>query len=423
MEDVVGIAYGKTRILLRMDSSLAEWRVIRPHFEPSLPDPKSSFEDAVRKPIGAEPLRELVKSGERVVIVTSDGTRPVPNRLLLPLILDEISVPPENVTILIAAGTHRPNTDIELRAMLGDEIVSRYRVINHDAFDDGRNVLVGRTFSGAPIILNAEYAAADKRIAVGFIEPHFFAGFSGGVKAVVPGVAGIETILHAHRYELISHMNSDWGELEGNILHETIVEMASARPPDFLVNVTLNVDKAVTGVFAGDCMEAHRAGCAHARTNAMVAVPHAFPVVITSNSGHPLDQNLYQTVKGMSAASRVVENGGAIFVASECADGVPSHGRFGETLRRHKDIASVDAWLRGLERPELDQWQIQVLSRILARSEVLLYSSLGEEDARSCKLTPVANLEEAVYDRLLSLGKGASVAVLPDGPLTIPYVE
>ncbi len=422
MEDVVGIAYGDGRLPLHLDASIAEWHVIIPTDEPALDDPHETFRSACRSPIEAHPLRSLVKSGERVVIVTSDGTRPVPNRVLLPWILEELGVPPENVTILIGTGTHRANTDSELHEMLGDDLCRNFRVINHDAFDEQRNVNVGVTAAGVPVLLDAEYVNADKRIAVGFIEPHFFAGFSGGPKAVVPGVAGIESIFHAHAYGLIAHAQSTFGVLDGNPLHETIASMVSMCPPDFLVNVTLNNAKAITGVFAGECRAAHRAGSEHVRRNAMVPVPRRFPIVVTSNSGYPLDQNLYQAVKGMSAASLIAERDGTIFIASECRDGIPEHGNFGSALRSHDSIESIDAWLRGLNKPVLDQWQVQVLVKILMRCRVSLYSSLDSECVRGCKLTPAANLEGELREHLKSLGKGAPVAVLPEGPVTIPYV-
>ena len=419
---VARIAYGRGRIPLELDPALAAWHVIAPKPASALADPRGAFAAACREPIGSAPLRDRVRPGDRVVIVTSDGTRPVPNRLLIPWLLEELPVPPEQVRVLVGTGSHRPNTDEELAAMFGEDVVRRVRVVNHDAYAPGDNVSVGTTSSGAVVSLNREYVEADRRIAVGFIEPHFFAGFSGGPKAVAPGVADIDTIYRLHSYALVGDAKSTWGVLDGNPLHETIAESVSLCPPDFLVNVTLNADQGVTAFFAGDWRQAHRAGCAHVRQQAMAPVARAFPVVVTSNSGYPLDQNLYQSVKGMSAAARIVEPGGTVLVASECSDGVPAHGNFGAMLRSHATVADLDAHLRGLSAPVLDQWQVQVLAQILARCRVALYSSLDEATVRACKLAPVADLGQAVALEIERAGRGAPVAVLPEGPLTIPYV-
>ncbi|MCX5757683.1 MAG: nickel-dependent lactate racemase, partial [Candidatus Hydrogenedentes bacterium] len=284
------------------------------------------------------------------------------------------------------------------------------------------NVLLGCTSSGAPIWLDKTYVEADKRIVLGFIEPHFFAGFSGGAKGVAPGVAGIESILYLHGYDLIAHPNSTWGVMDGNPMRQAVQELAAACPPDFLINVTLNNAKRITNFFVGDYVAAHAAGCACAREQAMTPVPHRFPIVVTSNSGFPLDQNLYQTVKGMSAAARIVEEGGMIIVAAECSDGIPSHGHFGSMLRQAHDTGALEQTVRSLPTPRLDQWQVQVFASILKRCEVALYSKLDAETTRACLMTPVDDVFEAVAERIEQIGRGAPVAVLPEGPLTVAYV-
>ena len=419
---VVQIAYGKGRIPLELDPALAQWHVITPKNEDALTDAHATFVQACRTPIGSAPLREIIRPKDRVVVVTADGTRPVPNLMLIPWLLEELPGPRENVTILLGTGSHRANTPDEIEAMFGAEVARRVRVVNHDAFDPAQNTRVGTTASGADVLLNNAYVEADKRIAVGFIEPHFFAGFSGGPKAIAPGVTSIDTLFHLHSYALLADPNSTWGKLDGNPLHETVAEMVKLCPPDFLVNVTLNLDKHITAFFVGDYIEAHRAGCARVRDHAMAPVPHEFPIVITSNSGYPLDQNIYQSVKGMSAASRIVERGGTIFLASACNDGVPAHGNFGAMLREHDTAGAVAAHLRSLSAPVLDQWEVQVLLQILDKCEVRLYSQIDAETVRACKLIPVDNLQDAVNAQIKAIGTGAPVAVLPEGPLTIPYV-
>jgi nickel-dependent lactate racemase len=420
-EMTADLAYGKERFPLVLERGLAEWHVIRPTQEPPLAEAREAFRTACRNPIGSPPLRDVVKPGERVAIVTSDGTRPAPNRILLPWLIEELGVPLEDITVLIGTGTHRANTEDELEDMFGADLRRQLRIVNHDAFDSARNVHVGEA-AGVPVFLDEAYVRADKRIVLGFIEPHFFAGFSGGPKAVVPGLASIDTIFQVHCYDLIADARSTWGLLDENPVHRAIADMVALCPPDFLVNVTLNNAKAITGLFAGDYREAHRVGCAHVREHAMAAVPHAFPIVVTSNSGYPLDQNLYQSVKGMSAAARIVQDNGAILIASECSDGIPAHGNFGAVLARHANVESIEAWLRGLAAPVLDQWQIQLLVKILQHCRLSLYSALDPECVRACKLSPVASLEDALRAEIARIGKGAPVAVLPEGPVTIPYV-
>lgn len=417
----VGIAYGKGSLPLELDPSLADWYVIRSRHEAPLADPQSAFLHACRNPVDCIPLREVVQPNDNVTIVTSDGTRPVPNKMLLPWILEELPIPASQVTVLVGTGTHRPNTPGELETMFGSEVLREVRVVNHDAFDAEANENLGRTASGVPVFLNKLYTQADKRIVLGFVEPHFFAGFSGGPKGVVPGVAGVDTIFHIHGFDLLEHSQSTWGVLDGNPVHHAIADAVGLCPPDFLLNLTLSQDKRPTGFFAGDYRSAHRAACRRVQDAAMVSVPREFPLVIASNSGFPLDQNLYQSVKGMSAAARIVQPGGTIVMASECSDGIPAHGNFGTVLRESRDVDAIDAWLRGLRAPMLDQWQLQLLAQILKKARVALYSKLSEVDVESSKLTPMPNFQEGILAYVRELGGRPPVAVLPDGPLTIPY--
>lgn len=417
----VEIAYGKGRLSLRMDPVLADWQVYRPRSVAALPDPRAAFMNACLNPIASDPLAACISPGDRVVIVTSDGTRPVPNRLLIPWLLEALPVPAENVTVLLGTGTHRPNTAEEIRGMFGD-VSMLVDIVNHDAYDAAANAPVGTTSSGIPITVDRRYLEADKRIVIGFIEPHFFAGFSGGAKGVFPGVAGIETIPRLHSYRLIADPMSTWGEMDRNPIQREIAEMTARCPPDFLVNVTLNEGKEISGVFAGHYREAHRAGCAQAKAASMVPVPERFPVVVTSNSGFPLDQNLYQTVKGMSAAARIVADGGTIITASECRDGIPDHGSFGELLRGGDSPRAIIEWIRNLESPRLDQWQAQILAGIQLRAAVALHSQLEAELVESLSLRPIARLQVELEDLLRKIGRRPAVAVLPDGPLTIPYL-
>ncbi|HAA76229.1 TPA: nickel-dependent lactate racemase [Candidatus Latescibacteria bacterium] len=417
----IDIAYGKGHISINADPAVAEWTSIRPRFEPAHPDPVNGFRDAVANPIGSEPLASLIDPSDRVAIVTSDGTRPVPNRELIPWILEAIPVPEEQVTVILGTGTHRPNSTEEIEAMFGREVVSRVHIINHDAFDESTNVDLGRISTGTPAYLDRAYLEADKRIVVGFIEPHFFAGYSGGAKGIAPGVAGIDTILQLHRADLIGDPNSTWGQMEGNPIQKEIAEIVALCPPDFMVNVTLNGDKEISRFYLGDYQAAHGAGCSAAKEAAMQAVERAFPVVVTSNSGYPLDQNLYQTVKGISAAARIVGDGGHIFVASECSDGVPDHGNFAAIMRKGDAASDVLDSIQTLERPILDQWQAQILAGILDRVSISVASGMDRDAIEACKLETTDDLNAAIREAIGD-SDDARVAVLPDGPFTIPYL-
>lgn len=423
MTETIEVAFGKGSVPLQVEAEQADWKVIRPTFAPAIHDPQAGFRTACRKPIASPPLREIVSASDRVVIVTSDGTRPVPNRQLIPWILEQLPVPIDQVTVLLGNGTHRANTAEEIEGMFGPELARKLLIQNHDAYDPGCNCGLGSTGRGTRVTLDRAYVEADRRIAVGFIEPHFFAGFSGGAKGVAPGVAGVETILRFHDAELIAHPQSTWGVMEGNPIQAEIADAVALCPPDFLVNVTLNSEKSVSGFYVGDYVEAHKKGCEAARKSSMVAVDRLFPLVVTSNSGYPLDQNLYQTVKGISAAARVVQEGGAILVASECCDGIPNHGNFAKIMQEGDSPGDVLDAIYSLEAPILDSWQAQILAGILQRAAVVVYSRMARQDIEACKLDSTLDLGGSVERHLSSLGPRPSVAVLPHGPLTIPYLS
>jgi nickel-dependent lactate racemase len=416
----VQLAYGERG--LTVDLPDKNVTVVAPRYLSALPDESGAVRNALREPIASRPLRELVRPTDRVVIVISDITRPVPNQTIFPPMLGELShVPDRQITILNGVGLHRPNTPAELERMLGFEVVARFRIVNHDAHHLDDLIKVGTSRFGGEIWLNREYVEADVRIVTGFIEPHFFAGFSGGQKGVIPGVAGVSTITHNHSAKMIGHSRARWGELQGNPIHEEQREGVSFAPPHFLVNVATNREKRITAVFAGHYIEAHEAGCAFVRDAAMQPVPSRYPIVITTNSGYPLDLNLYQAVKGMAAAEEIVAPGGTIVMAAECREGV-GHGDFADLLHRERTPVAIAGLI---ERPDfqmLDQWQVQILARILTRHRVLLYSDrIAPDEVRRAHLEPIDSIESAVAELLADYGSDAPICVLPEGPLTIPF--
>jgi len=404
--------------------------LIEPCFLDGLADETEAVRHALVHPIASAPLREIALGTDSVAIIFSDRTRPMPSDRVLPAILSELDqVPRERITLINALGTHRPNTPQELEAMLGRNILANYRVVQHNPQDRNSMIYLGKSRFGNEVRVNREFFQAKVKILTGFIEPHFFAGFSGGPKSVLLGVAAFDSILRNHSASMIDNPNSTWGILEGNPIQEEMREVAELVKPDFLVNVTLNKDRAITGVFAGDWKAAHAAGCAFIKESVMRPVEKPYDVVVTTNSGFPLDLNLYQTVKGISAAARIVKEGGAIVVASECSDGVPEHGNFRELLRARKSPQELLEMIRSFKETVHDQWQVQILAKILMKSRVYLFSTLGAEEVRAAHLIPTRDISIALRQLLDEWGRRRDrrdcdefrVAVMPEGPQTVPY--
>lgn len=416
----VSLAYGRGRLAIEVSDDAV---VITPQELPGLPDEHAAFEQAVRAPNDARPLRELATSENTVAIVIADITRPSPSERLVPWIVQELAhVPRTNFVIINGTGSHRPNTRDELIRMLGQEIVDTIRVINHNGFDDATLTHLGRTSYGGEIWVNNQYLNADVRIVTGFIEPHFFAGFSGGPKGIVPGVAGIKTIMHLHNAQMIGDPRSTWARLEGNPVQGEIREAVALAPPHFMVNVAINPRREITGLWAGHYLTAFEQGCRFVNEHAMRPVDEPFDVVITTNSGYPLDQNLYQAVKGMSAAARIVKPGGTIIAAAECSDGLPDHGNYKDLLRMRQ---SAQELLDMIEAPGFalyDQWQAQSQALVQRKAEVFLYSSLDPDIVRGAMLTPTNDIAATLADLRERYGPNMRVAVLPEGPQTVPYV-
>ncbi|MBC7237983.1 MAG: nickel-dependent lactate racemase, partial [Chloroflexi bacterium] len=277
----IELAYGRDGLTVEVpDDAL----VLLPRQVAGLSDEAAALRAALREPIASAPLRERVRPQDRVVIVFSDITRPMPNNRVLPVLLSELDhLPREHITLLNALGTHRPNTAEELVEMLGAEIAAGYRIVQHDCWDEANLVDLGQTSFGHPILINRYYMEADFKVLTGFIEPHLFAGFSGGPKAVLPGVAGFASIMDNHGYAMLNHPNATWGCTEGNPIWEEMCEVAALTKPDFLLNVTLNRRRQITGVYAGDIWQAHARGVQFAREAAMVPVDEPFDIVLTTN--------------------------------------------------------------------------------------------------------------------------------------------
>jgi len=420
----VDLNYGRQGLEINLPDPVD---VLATHFIPGIPDEAEGIRKALREPISSPPLSTLVKAGDRVIVVHTDITRATPNERILPVLLDELlsaGITSQDIILLNGLGTHRPQTETELRGMLGDQIVDGYRCLQHDCNDDNNLISLGETSLGNPVRINRHYMESNVRILTGFIEPHFFAGFSGGPKAILPSLAGTESVLSNHGLKMIAHPQAAWGITTGNPIWEEMREVALRTDPTFLLNVALNTQQEITDVFAGDMLEAYSQGCAYVKRNAMVAVDASYEIVITTNSGYPLDQNLYQSVKGMSAASQVVREGGAIIIATACEDGLPDHGRYSALLA---EAGSPQGILDLISQPGFsvqDQWQVQIQAQIQRRAEVYVYSDgLTDDQIQQALFLPCRDIEATVAHLQERYGPQTRICVMPEGPQLIPYLS
>ena len=410
------VAYGAGGLGLEVPDHAV---VVQPGEPVALDDGPGAVRAALRHPAAGPALADLVRPGGRVAVVFPDLTRPMPNTTVLPPLLAELEqagAGPDRVQLLCATGTHRRATRAEMAELVGPEVIDRYPIHDHQADDRDGHVQVGEV-DGTPILLDRHYVHSDLRIVTGFVEPHFFAGWSGGPKGVCPGLAATTTILEAHSPDRLVDPRSTWMVTDVNPVHRFVRAATALCPPDLSVDVTIDGDRRLTGVFAGPLPTGHRAACAFAADTVTSTVDGLFDVVVTTNGGHPLDRNLYQAVKGMAAAERVVAPGGIIILAAACLDGLPGDGAFARIVEAARDPGD-------LMRPQgpgvVDGWQAQVLGRVLSRAEVWVFSDgLSHDAARSAFLTPVDDLTGAVAEALARSDPGARLCVLPHGPLTV----
>ncbi len=424
---LVHLAYGRSGLDVDFDPGRTD--VVRPARRRPAADPAAELRQALTDPVAGRALRERVPAGSTVAISVCDITRPQPRRDMVAAVLGELDglVARADVTIIVATGTHRGNTDAELRRMLGDDLVDGIRIVNHDARDPDQLVWRG-IHAGVPVWLNRHWCEADVRITTGFVEPHFFAGFSGGPKLVVPGLAGLDTVLVLHDAARIGSDRATWGVIEGNPVHDDIRAVVGAvGGVTFALDVTLDDDQRIVAAYGGDLFAMHAAACTQVRSAAMVAVPELYDVVVTTGSGYPLDQNLYQSVKGMSAAASVVKPGGAVLCVAECADGFPEHGSYREVLSSAASPSDLLSQISARRTTVPDQWQVQVQAKIQVLADVsvatggLTASQLSEAHLGHVVADP-ESIAAWVSAALSQAGPDARVCVLPEGPQTVPYL-
>jgi lactate racemase len=388
---------------------------------PTVQDPVQAVRNALRKPLGGKPLCELAEGRTSACIVICDITRPVPNQILVPSILDALlegGVPRDRTTILVATGLHRPSTPEELRAMLGEDVLQSVRVVSHRARVLGEQRDLGFTEEGVPVLVDREYCDADLKITTGFIEPHLMAGFSGGRKLIAPGCAGEDTIKALHSPRFIEDPHCREGIIDGNPLHEQLLAVARMAGHDFIANVSLDAGRNITGIFAGDPMVAHEAGVQHVRKAVSAFVPEPVDIVVTTSAGYPLDLTFYQAVKGMTAAAPILKRGGMLVLAAACAEGLGS-AEFAEMATSYSSPREFLESIR-TQPVRIDQWQLEECARIAQEMDVVLVAEgipAGHEGRLFIRTAPT--VAAAVAEGLGRYGDGATIAVVPKGPYTL----
>ena len=387
------------------------------HYKPEAGE-QELVKKALENPIASPRLRDLVKGKNKIVIIASDHTRPVPSKIMAPIMLEEIRSgnPEADITFLIATGLHRQTTKEELIGKFGEKVVAEEKIVVHNAFEPEAMVNIGKLPSGGDIVINKLAVEADLLISEGFIEPHFFAGFSGGRKSVLPGVVSKVTVLANHNSRFIASDKARTGNLEGNPIHIDMLHAAKTAKLQFILNVVIDADKKIIKAFAGDLEKAHAEGTKFAGELANVAAKPA-DIAITSNGGYPLDQNIYQAVKGMSAAEATCRKGGVIIICAACNDG---HGGedFYEWFKKAESAQAVMDEIMAIEPQHTlpDQWEAQILARILIDHTVIMVTDQCDHSMITDMKMKVANtLPEAMKMAEEIVGKDASITVVPDG--------
>ena len=420
----VDLAFGKTGIVLDLPSGF-NYQVLETRAVAPLENPVRSVEEALDHPIGTPPLSELARGKRTACISVCDITRPAPNQIVLPLVLrrlTESGIRPENITILIATGLHRGATDAEIRQICGSEIAGTYRVQNHNARALGEHRHLGSTAGGTPVYIDERFMACDLHISLGLVEPHLMLGFSGGRKLVAPGLAAQETIKVLHSPKFMRDPHAVEGSVDDNPLHRELLEIARMARHDFAVETVITRERSLAAAFAGQPEQAHRCGVEFVSRSMLQNLERPVDAVITTGAGHPLDLTFYQAIKGVTAASHVVQEGGAILLAAQCSEGVgaPEFDRMvlagtpdTEFLAKIEDAPVI-----------VDQWQLEKLALITSRKQLHYFlPGLPAEYHPGLWGQSYPTLPAAVDALMTRLAPGADVAVIPEGPYVLAKVS
>jgi len=420
------IDYGKDGLELNINP---KWNVsiLRPKLQIAISNPIKTIKNAILNPIGSIPLLEIIKSQSRlknVCIVIDDATRPVPSYLILEALtelLNAYGVSYSQIIILIATGLHRKSNEEELKRMIGNKLFGKIKVVNHDANDKKELRYLGTTNDQIPIYVNKHYCESDLKIITGYVEPHFFFGFSGGAKSITPGIAGAETIQTNHSAENIASPYARFGIYENNPMAIISNKIASIVGADFTLNVCINENHKITQVYAGDLQAVHERLVNYQLNHIFSKIPHFFDIVICGNGGYPLDLNLYQAVKSMAIGEMGVKEGGTIISVNQCSDGIGvGQDQFKELLFSGLSPKYLYEKIMSHEIDVPDQWEIQILARVMMRAEIFLISKLKENEIGNIGLKYAKSIESAIEKALEKHGKDAKILILPNGPQILP---
>lgn len=420
----VELAYGRGRLAVTLpDKNVVKILATQPMEAPV--DPVAALENGLQNPLYAPPLAEIARGKRTACIVVSDLSRPVPNRVLLPPILqclENAGIEDANILILIATGLHDPGTPETVEEILGKEIADAYNVAWHDARDPESHVDLGTTRLDVPVFIDSRYLNAEVKILTGLIEPHFMAGYSGGRKSICPGIAGQETICAWHSPRFIEHPKARFGLMDGNPIHEEALRIARKAGCDFLVNAVIDDRRRIGGIFVGDLEGAHLAGVHFAKKYLIDTVDEPIDIVITSSAGYPLDNTWYQSIKGVVAAADIVREGGTIILAAACDGGI-GNTEFDEIVAEYPTAEAFMEGIRG-DYFKINQWQVEELAMVLRKAKVRVVTK-GVPPAELGKyyVVPAPTVESALADALLEYGTGATIAVLPEGPYVLARLQ
>ena len=421
--------YGKESIEINLDPN---WNVtiFKPSEQKPFDNPIDKIRESINNPIDSLTLKEIIKNKkniEKVVIVASDATRPVPSYLILDPLIAELNVygiKDKQIIILIATGLHRTSREEELKRILGNKLINRIRVVDHVATDDKSLINIGKITDSHPILINRFYYEADLKILTGYVEPHFFFGFAGGRKSIIPGIAGAETLQHNHSADNIASPYARFGIFKKNPLHKNSIEISRKVGVDFIVNVCINEHHEIVQVASGNFEKAHERLVNYQLNHIFREIKEPYDIVICGNGGYPLDLNLYQAVKSMAIGEMVVKKGGSIISVNECTDGIGiGQDKFKELIFSEMPPKVIYKKILSKEIIVPDQWEIQILARVLMKADIFVVSKLKEKEIGNIGLKYAETVENALKVCLNEYGKRASILVLPNGPQVLPLLK
>ena len=421
----IGVKYGRGFLDVDVpDQNLAGILTIK-HQNP-IRCPETTVQEVIESPINSLPLAQLAQGQSSACIIISDITRPVPNKVILPPILNTLEqqgIPREKITILVATGIHRPSTEEELEEMVGIDIMSNYRIVNHLSGEPNTHKYLGLTRNGTPVHIDKTYLESDLKIVTGLIEPHLMAGYSGGRKAICPGIASVDTMKVMHGPQILEHPNASVGILDDNPFHIEATEIALMAGVDFNLNVAIDDKRQITGVFAGELVESHRAGCEFVENQVTATLPRPADLVIVSSAGYPLDTTFYQAIKGLLTAAEVVKPHGSIILIAECSQGVGSKP-FTDLILKTQNLDQFIQDIYQLDNFVIDQWQLEELAKVARKAEIYFYTEgIPREQQQHLFVQPL-ECPEAGIDRVFAKhGDDVQIAVIPDGPYVLAKVE